>query len=204
MHTTISPFTLVRWKEKQPDGVIKRGWHGTSPEFGDLRSAYPAERNAPHSMSAEARGGQIPVARFETRGFHTDLALNPTLNGATLRVGDAPVTMERNRWAPTRRWRSLRMTYAGDSYRLTALGRRAYQLSRQADSEDPGVLITVRQSSMVGGRKLTVRATGRVLAADVSLALVFAEVDRAVLTWGGAMRAGFSRIFLFWGDTQQA
>jgi hypothetical protein len=202
MHTTISPFTLAPWKEKQPDGRNRSGWQGTSPEFGDIRVRYPAGPNVSRSLTTEASGGQLPLTRFETRGLHAEAAFKPTLNGSTLRVGGALVRMDRNRWAPTHRGRSLRMTYLGDSYRLTALNRRAYELSRQPDSEDPGVRITVRQSGLAGGRRLTVRATGRVLAADVSLAVVFAEVDRSVLTRRGAVRAGLRRILFFWSEAQ--
>ncbi|MFJ2113759.1 MULTISPECIES: hypothetical protein [unclassified Streptomyces] len=46
------------------------------------------------------------------------------------------------------------------------------------------------------------RATGRVLPADVSLAALFSGVDRSVLTRRGAVRAGFSRIFNFWAESQ--
>ncbi|MFJ6696518.1 hypothetical protein ACIQM4_10645 [Streptomyces sp. NPDC091272] len=202
MHTTISPFTLAPWKEKQPGGRTSSGWQGTSAEFGEIRVACPAGPNVSNSISTEASGGQIPRTRFETRGLHTETALRPTLNGSTLRVGDALVRMDRNRWAPTHRGRSLRMTYLGDSYRLTALGRRAYELSRSADSEDPGALITVRQTGLAGGRRVTVRATGRVLAADIALAVLFCEVDRSVLTRRGAVRAGMRRIFFFWTESQ--
>lgn len=126
----------------------------------------------------------------------------PTLNRSTLRVGDALVRMHRNRWAPTHRGRSLHMTYLGDAYRLTAIDRRAYDLFRQPDSDDPGAVIRVRQSGIGSGRKVTVRATGRVLPGDVSLAAVFSGVDRSVLTRRGAVRAGLSRIFGFWAESQ--
>lgn len=94
------------------------------------------------------------------------------------------------------------VTYLGDAYRLTAINRRAYKLSRQPDAEDPGVVITVRQSGLGRGRKVTVQAAGRVLPADVSLAALFSGVDRSVLTRRGAVRAGFSRIFNFWAESQ--
>ncbi|MGW3660797.1 hypothetical protein ACWD6R_36400 [Streptomyces sp. NPDC005151] len=202
MYTTISPFTLAYWKEKQPHGRTKFGWQGTSPEFGDVRVVYPAGPDVPNALVTEVRGGLIPPATFETRGVHTDVAAMPTLNRSTLRVGDALVRMNRNRWAPSHRGRSLHMTYLGDSYRLTAINRRAYELSRQPDSEDPGAVIAVRQSGMGGGRKVAVQATGRVLPADVSLAVLFSGVDRSVLTRRGAVRAGFSRIFNFWAESQ--
>ncbi|MFJ8887810.1 hypothetical protein ACIRJR_31005 [Streptomyces sp. NPDC102402] len=200
MHTTISPFTLARWKEKQSHGRPKSGWQGTSPEFGDIRVVLPAGRDMPNTLVTEVRGGLIPPAAFEARGVHTEVLSLPTLNRSTLRVGDALVRMERNRWAPGHRGRSLRMTYLGDSYRLMAVGRRAYELSRQCDSEDPGAVIAVRQSGRGKGRKVTVRATGRVLPADVTLAVLFAGVDRSVLTRRGAVRAGMSRIFNLWAE----
>lgn len=201
MHTTISPFTLAAWKEKQPHGRTRSGWQGTSPELGDIRVVYPG-RETSNALVTEVRGGLVPSATFETRGVHTEVVSLPTLNRATLRVGDALVRMERNRWAPGHRGRSLRMTYLGDSYRLTAIDRKAYELSRQRDSEDPGAVVAVRQSGRGSGRKVTVRATGRVLPADVALAVLFAGVDRSVLTRRGAVRAGMSRIVNFWAEYQ--
>lgn len=202
MHTTISPFSLARFKEKKPHGRTKAGWQGTSPEFGDIRVVYPAGPDMTNVLVTEVRGGLIPASTFETRGVHADVASMPTLNRSTLRVGDALVRMHRNRWAPTHRGRSLHMTYLGDSYRLTAIDRRAYELFRQPDSDDPGAVIRVRQSGIGSGRKVTVRATGRVLPGDVSLAAVFSGVDRSVLTRRGAVRAGISRIFGFWAESQ--
>ncbi|MFD9539436.1 hypothetical protein [Streptomyces sp. NPDC060022] len=202
MHTTIGPFVLAYFKEKQPHGRTKFGWQGTSPEFGDIRVVYPAGRDMTNALVTEVRGGLIPASTFETRGAHTDVAPMPTLNRSTLRVGDALVRMHRNRWAPTHRGRSLHMTYLGDSYRLTAINRRAYELSRQPDSEGPGAVVRVRQSGVGSGRRVTVQATGRVLPGDVALAALFAGVDRSVLTRRGAVRAGLSRIFNFWAESQ--
>ncbi|AXG77892.1 hypothetical protein [Streptomyces paludis] len=202
MHTTISPFTLAFTKEKQPSGRPVFGRQGTSPEFGDIRVAYPTGRGASSAVATEVRGGRIPTAVFETRGVHKDVVVMPTLNGSTLRVDGGHVRMSRNRWALTHRGRSLRLTYLGDAYRLTAINRRAYKLSRQPDGEDPGVVITVRQSGRGSGRKVTVQAAGRALPADISLAALFSGVDRSVLTRRGAVRAGFSRIFNFWAETQ--
>ncbi|MFB8024859.1 hypothetical protein ACFQ6U_07985 [Streptomyces sp. NPDC056465] len=202
MHTTISPFTLARWKERQPGGVTRSGWRGTSAELGDIQVVYPAGRDAPDAVSAEVRGGLIPTAVFETRGPHVDLVSMPTLNRSTLRVGDGLVHMSRNRWAPTHRGRALRMTYLGDSYRLRAISRRAYELSRRPDPEDPGSVVTVRQAGLGSGRRVTVRAAGRVLPADVCLAVLFTGVDRSVLTRRGAVRAGVSRALGFWAESQ--
>ncbi|MEK8144310.1 hypothetical protein NKH18_28105 [Streptomyces sp. M10(2022)] len=92
--------------------------------------------------------------------------------------------------------------FLGAFCRQRSQNRRAYELSRLLDSEDPGAVITVRQSGLGSGRKMTVQATGRVLAGDVSLAALFSGVDRAVLTCRGAVRAGFSRIFNFWAESQ--
>ncbi|MFB4424742.1 hypothetical protein C5F59_027140 [Streptomyces sp. QL37] len=202
MHTTISPFTLAYLKERQPVGLTKSGWQGTSAEFGGIRVVYPAGRDTPDAIVTEARGGLIPTAVFETRGPHAEIVSMPTLNRSTLRVGDGLVRMSRNRWAPTHRGRALRMTYLGDVYVLRAVNRRAYELSRRPDSEDPGSVVTVRQSGLGNGRRMTVRAAGRVLPADVALAVLFTGVDRSVLTRRGAVRAGFSRIFNFWAESQ--
>ncbi|WP_190123360.1 hypothetical protein [Streptomyces inusitatus] len=145
----------------------------------------------------------VIVATFETRGLHTEVVSMPTGNRATLRVGDGLVRMSRNRWAPTHWGRSLHMTYLGDAYRLTAINRRAYRLSRQPDAEDPGSVITMRRSGLGSGKRVTVQAAGsRVLPSDVSLAVLFCGVDRAVLTRRGAVRAGFSRIFNFWAEAR--
>ncbi|MFF7200759.1 hypothetical protein [Streptomyces sp. NPDC008141] len=202
MHTTISPFTLAYRKEKPPAGRRTSCWQGTSPEFGEIRVVHPAGPELPNVIVTEARGGLIPTAAFETRGVHTDVVAMPTLNRATLRVGDGLVRMSRNRWAPTHRGRCLHMRYLGDAYRLTAINRRAYTLSRRADAEDPGVVVTVRQSGLGNGRKATVHAAGRVLPAEVCLAVLFCGVDRSVLTRRGAVRAGISRIFQFWAESQ--
>ncbi|MFH9614707.1 hypothetical protein [Streptomyces pratensis] len=202
MHTTITPFTLASWKERQPVGLKKFGWQGTSPEFGDIKVVYPAGKDVPNVMVTEVRGGLIPTAMFETRGVHAEVVSMPTINRSTLRVGDGLVRMSRNRWAPTHGGRSLCMTYLGDVYKLKAVNRRAYTLSRQADSEDPGCVVTVRQSGRGNGRRMTVQATGRVLPADVTLAVLFTGVDRSVLTRRGAVRAGFARIFNFWSESQ--
>ncbi|MFC8825151.1 hypothetical protein ACFT9I_07305 [Streptomyces sp. NPDC057137] len=198
MHTTISPFTLAYWKERQPVGLTKHGWQGTSAEFGDIRVVYPAGLDREPGIVTAVQGALIPTATFETRGIHTEVVFMPTLNGATLRVGDEVVRLSRNRWAQTRRGRSLRMTYLGDAYVLTAINRWAFTLSRRPGAEDPGVVVTVRQSGRGSGRKATVRAAGRVLPADVCLAALFCGVNRSVLTKWGAVRAGFSRIINFW------
>ncbi|MFD6274117.1 hypothetical protein ACFWFI_00725 [Streptomyces sp. NPDC060209] len=202
MHTTISPFTLAHLTEKQPVGRKKFGWQGTSSEFGDIRVVYPAGRDLPNALATEVRGSLIPTALFETRGVHAEVVSMPTLNRSTLRVGDGLVRMSRSRWAPTHGSRALRMTYLGDTYRLKALNRRSYVLSRQADPEDPGCAVTVRQSGIGSGRRVTVQSAGRVLPADITLAVLFTGVDRSVLTRRGAIRAGFSRIFNFWAEAQ--
>ncbi|WP_405795669.1 hypothetical protein [Streptomyces sp. NBC_01506] len=199
MHTTLSPFTLAFWKEKQPVGLTKRGWQGTSAEFGDIRVVYPAGPDRRDDAIVTAvEGALIPTATFETRGIHTEVVFMPTLNGATLRVGDEVVRLSRNRWAPTHRGRSLRMTYLGDAYRLTAINRWAFTVSRRPGAGDPGVVVTVRQSGRGKGRKATLQAAGRVLPVDVCLAALFCGVNRSVLTKFGAVRAGFSRIINFW------
>ncbi|MEU0697467.1 hypothetical protein ACFTTN_30060 [Streptomyces niveus] len=198
MHTTIGPFTLASWKGTSPVGRKQSGWQGTSPEFGDIRVVYPAGPYAREKIVTAVEGALIPTATFETRGIHTEVVFMPTLNRATLRVGDEVVRMSRNRWAQTHRGRSLRMTYLGDAYTLTAINRWAYTLSRHPGAEDPGAVVTVRQSGRGSGKKATVQAVGRVLPVDVCLAALFCGVNRSVLTKLGAVRAGFSRIITFW------
>ncbi|MDT9684736.1 hypothetical protein RND61_22145 [Streptomyces sp. TRM76323] len=200
MHTTITPFTLAYEKRREPGGRPQYGWRGTSPEFGDVHVVWPALPHASGVIVTEAGGGGIPTARFETRGLLSDLVAMPTLNRATCRVDGRLAAMDRHRWAVTHRGRSLRLRYLGDDYRLTALTKRAYRLARLADDEDPGVVVTVRQSGIGGGRRLTVEAAGRVLPADLALAALFAGVDRSVLTRRGAVRAGFKRMFSFWAE----
>lgn len=68
MHTTISPFSLARFKEKKPHGRTKVGRQGTSPEFGDIRVVYPAGPDMTNALVTEVRGGLIPASTFETRG----------------------------------------------------------------------------------------------------------------------------------------
>ncbi|GAA4916610.1 hypothetical protein ACFPM3_21380 [Streptomyces coeruleoprunus] len=202
MHTTITPFTLTHWKERRRGEPTQWGWQGTSPEFGDIRVVHPAAPHRRERVVTEVRGGLIPTGTFEARGIHTEGMSRPSLNRATLRLGDGLVQLSRNRWALTHGGRSLRMRYLGDDYRLTAIDRKSYTLSRIADGEDPGVVLTVRQSGRGKSKRMTVQAAGRVLHADIALAALFAGVDRSVLTRRGAVRAGFSRIFDLWAESQ--
>ncbi|MET9430076.1 hypothetical protein [Streptomyces sp. NPDC003036] len=202
MHTTITPFTLTFWKGERSRGTpLQRAWQGTSPEYGDIRVLWPAPPYVDERIATQVSGGLIPTATFETRGIHAELVGMPTLNRATARVGDGLVSLSRNRFAMTKRGRSLRMTYLGDHYRLTAINRKAYTLSRKPDADDPGVVLTVRQSGLGKNKKVSVQANGRVLPTDLALAVLFAGVDRAVLTRGGVVRAGFSRLSHFWAET---
>jgi hypothetical protein len=202
MHTIISPFALTHWRERKKGERPQWGWQGTSPEFGDIRVVHPAQPYVPEKVVAQVSGGLIPTATFEARVIHTDSMTRPSLNLAVLRLGDGLVRMSRNRWGVTHRGRSLHMTYLGDAYRLTAVDRNAYTLSRAADAEDPGVVIAVRQSGWGKGKRMTVQAEGRVLHADIALAALFCGVDRSVLTRRGAVRAGFARVFNLWAEYQ--
>ncbi|MEU0664518.1 hypothetical protein ABZ508_07370 [Streptomyces lavendulocolor] len=202
MHTTISPFTLTHWRERRKGERTQWGWQGSSPEFGDIRVVYPAQPHLQEKVVTEVSGGLIPTATFEARGIHTEGMTRPSLNRAVLRLGDGHVRMSRNRWGMTHRGRSLHMTFLGDGYRLTAVDRNAYTLSRAADAEDPGVVISVRQSGWGKGKRMTVQAEGRVLHADIALAALFCGVDRSVLTRRGAVRAGFARVFNLWAESQ--
>ncbi|MGW4051010.1 hypothetical protein ACWENA_09275 [Streptomyces sp. NPDC004779] len=201
MHTTVTPFTLHPWREGK--GYERRaGWRGASAEFGEVTVEAPLRQTVPEVIVSELRGGLLPGASYETRGIHTDVIRLPTLNRATLRLGDALVRVERNRLGLTARQRGLRLRYGGDDYRLWAENRRSWTLARAADAEDPGVRVRVRGAGLPGGRRLEVTVTGRAVAADLSLALIFAGVDRAALTRGGAVRAALSRGTGFWAETQ--
>ncbi|MFE0650106.1 hypothetical protein ACFVZH_16125 [Streptomyces sp. NPDC059534] len=68
--------------------------------------------------------------------------------------------------------------------------------------EDPGVTVSVRGAGRGGRRRLDVTVSGRAGGADLALALVFAGVDRAALTRGGAVRAGLSRLTGFRAESQ--
>lgn len=199
MHATTAPFTLRVWKEGE--GYERRtGWHGTSTEFGEITVLHPKAAFA-DTLTSEVRGGRVPSARFSASGLHTQVMTRPSLNGARLTVADATVYMTRNRWALTHRGRSLRLRCMGDSYRLTAVGRKEYELTRERDSEDPGATVRVRQSGMGKGRRLTISVTGLALGTDITLAALFGAVDRAVLTRRGAVRAGLARAFGFYGES---
>lgn len=199
MHTTVTPFALVPWKEgKRPH--VRSGWRGFSPEFGEIQLTCPLPRTVPDTVVSEALGGRIPTATFEARGIHTDTLRLPTLNRATLRVGDRVVPMSRNRWGATLEQRALLLRYAGDHYRLAALDARGYVLTRAADAEDPGVTLTVRESGRGKGRRLSVHAAGRAEGGDLALALVFAGVDRGALTRVGAVRSGVRRVTELWAE----
>lgn len=203
MHTAISPFTLAAWKkDKVPEGRQRQfGWIGASPEFGDIHVVWPALPHIDSVLVTEVRGVAIPTAVFEVRGMHAELMSMPSLNRATLRVNDTPVPMRRNRWGVTRRGRSLRLTYQGGPYRLSAINRHAYTLTREPADGAPGAVITVRQSGMGKNKKVTVQASGPVQAGDLTLAILFTGIDRATLTKRGVVRATFSRLFNFWGET---
>ncbi|MFI8824307.1 hypothetical protein [Streptomyces sp. NPDC053431] len=199
MHTTVTPFTLLPWKEGKRPGV-RSGWRGVSPEFGEVTLTCPLPRTAPNAVVSEARGGLIPTATFEARGIHTDTLRLPTLNRATLRVGDRLVSMSRNRWGATLEQRALLLRIAGDHFRLAALGARGYVLTRAADAEDPGVAVTVRESGRGTGRRLSVQVGGRAEGGDLALALIFAGVDRSALTRVGAVRSGVRRVAELWAE----
>ncbi|MEU3184777.1 hypothetical protein ABZ707_11310 [Streptomyces sp. NPDC006923] len=195
MHTTVVSFTLHRGKERPKGEPEYHVWQGTSQEFGEIRVRYPVPPHMPQARMADVRGGFLPTATFESRGVHMDELTKPTLNGATLRVGDAVVYMKRNRWAVTNRGRALHLKYLGDRYRLRAINRKDYTLTREPDAQDPGVVVIVKQSGIGRRRQLSVSVQGRALPADIALATLFAGVDRSVLTRRGAVRAGLARVF---------
>ncbi|MDV9193525.1 hypothetical protein R6L23_35855 [Streptomyces sp. SR27] len=201
MHTAVSPFVLQPWQEGDRH-ARRAGWRGVSREFGEITLTCPLPRTAPETVVSEARGGLIPVATFEARGIHTDGIRLPTLNRSTLRVGDRMVYMTRNRWGATAAQRALALRYADDRYRLSALDKRAYVLTREPDEEDPGLTVTVRASGRGRKRQLAVRVGGRAEGGDLALALVFAGVDRSALTRMGAVRAGVSRVTDLWAESQ--
>ncbi|WP_030568735.1 hypothetical protein [Streptomyces aureocirculatus] len=194
MHTTTASFTLHYWKQREKGKKRQFGWQGISEEFGDIKVTNQYQSHH-ESLTAEVRGGSIPTATFESRGIHTAAMFRPSLNRATLRVGDAHVYMTRNRLGVTHRGRSLTLKYAGDKYQLAAINRRTYVLRREADDEDRGVIITVRETGRGSRKKFTITVEKRAVGADIALAALFTGVDRATLTRRGAVRAGISRVF---------
>ncbi|UYQ65275.1 hypothetical protein [Streptomyces peucetius] len=192
MHAATGPI-ILRFRREGEGHDRRSGYRGTSDAFGEITLTCPLPRRQPESLVSEVRGTLIPTATYETRGIHTEAADLPTLNRSTLRLGDATVHMRRNRFGLTLRGRALRLTYGGDPYRLRARNRKQFVLSRQADSEDPGVTVTVKLSGIGSGKKVQVHVAGRAVAADIALAVLFAGVDRAPLTRGGAVRAALSR-----------
>ncbi|MFJ7960410.1 hypothetical protein ACIQ62_29385 [Streptomyces sp. NPDC096319] len=201
MHTHVTPFDLQAWKEGNRHDY-RAGWKGVSPEFGGITLTCPLPRTSPESLVSEVRGGQLPTASFEARGAHVEGMKLPGLNRSTLRVGDRMVYVTRNRFGATLEQRALEMRYAGDHYRLAALDKHGYVLTRAADDEDPGVRITVREGGRGKGRRLSVHVDGRAGGGDLALALVFAGVDRSTLTQLGAVKAGLSRVTHFWTESQ--
>ncbi|WP_228989596.1 hypothetical protein [Streptomyces sp. DH8] len=202
MHASIGPFTLEFWKEGRTH-ERRAGLRGTVPEFGEVVLTAPLPLNrTPGSVVSEVRGPSIPTAVFETRGIHTDATDLPTLNGSTLRVGDAMVYLRRNRFGLTHRARALRFRYGGDHYLLRAVNRKRFVLVRRADDEDPGVTLTAKLSGFGGGRRLAVRTSGRAVAADISLVTLFAGIDRAPLTRSGAVRAALGRSARLFAESQ--
>ncbi|MFE4535076.1 hypothetical protein ACFRKB_08330 [Streptomyces scopuliridis] len=202
MHTATAPITLEFWEDGRAH-ERRTGYRGMSAEFGEIVLTCPLPRHAtPGSVVSEVRGTLIPTATIETRGIHTEAADLPTLNLATLRVGDAMVSLRRNRFGATRKARALHLRYGGDHYRLWAVNRKQYVLRREADNEDPGVSVTARQSGIGAGKRVVVRVTGRAVAADIALVALFAGVDRAPLTRGGAVRAAFARSTRLFAESQ--
>ncbi|MGW6772920.1 hypothetical protein ACWGBX_21200 [Streptomyces sp. NPDC055037] len=202
MHTATAPITLEFWKEGRTH-ERRAGYRGSSPEFGEIVLTCPLPRKTtPGSVVSEVRGTLIPTATFETRGIHTEAADLPTLNRSTLRVGDAMVYLRRNRFGLTHKARALHFRYGGDQYRLWAVNRKQYVLRREADNEDPGVSLTAKQSGIGASKKLVVRVTGRAVAADIAIVSLFAGVDRAPLTRGGAVRAAFARSTRLFAESQ--
>ncbi|WP_327383492.1 MULTISPECIES: hypothetical protein [unclassified Streptomyces] len=194
MHTQTTPFALRAWQGGEKSERRRIEWEGKSTEWGEITVAsLPQARD--DVQSTEVAGAHIPEAVFESRGMHVTTTRRPTLNGATLRVGGAVVYLKRNRWGATHRGRALHMKHAGDRYRLWAVNRREYVLMREADNQDRGVTIKVKESGIAKWKRVDVSVTGRALGADIALALVFSGVDRSVLTRRGAVRAGFSRVF---------
>lgn len=205
MHTQTTPFTLRTWQRletEKPDEPGRNGWRGESAEWGDITVAT---LNQAHSdvSAVEVTGPRIPRAVFRSRGLQVLGTERPTLNGATLRLGGATVPLERNRWAATHRGRALRMRYLGDQYRLWAVNRRQYVLMREADNEDRGVTFRVKEAGVGRWKRFEVSVTGRALEADVALAVLFAGVDRSVLTRRGAVRAALKKTFLVVAETAQ-
>lgn len=192
MHTQSTPFQLRTWQGGEKGQVRRIIWEGKSPEWGDIRVAAlpPVHDNV---RATEVTGGHLPTVVFESRGMQVMMTERPTLNGPTLRVGGTGAYLKRNRWGATHRGRALHIKYGGDKYRLWAVNRREYVLMREADNEDRGVTVKVKESGMAKWKRVDVSVTGRALGADIALALVFSGVDRAVLTRRGAVRAGFAR-----------
>lgn len=201
MHTDVTPFALQAWKEGNRRHY-SAGWKGVSPEFGEIVLTCPLPRTTPESIVSELRGGLLPTTSFEARGIHAEGLTLPTLNRSTLRVGDRMVYLDRNRFGATLAQRAVAMRYAGDRYRLAAIDKHGYVLTREADDEDPGVTITVRESGRGRNRRLSVQAAGRAEGGDLALGLIFAGVDRSALTRIGAVRAGISRVTHFWTESQ--
>ncbi|MFJ4778645.1 hypothetical protein [Streptomyces sp. NPDC088762] len=194
MHAQSTPFELRPWQSGGNGQPRRTGWQGESAEWGEITVAAlpPVHDNV---RATEVTGGHIPRVVFESRGIQVMITERPTLNGPSLRVGDAVGYLKRNRWGATHRGRALHIEYGGDKYRLWAVNRREYVLMREADNEDRGVTVKVKESGMAKWKRVDVSVTGRALGADIALALVFSGVDRSVLTRRGAVRAGISRIF---------
>ncbi|OKK20784.1 hypothetical protein AMK16_10195 [Streptomyces sp. CB00455] len=194
MHTQSTAFTLGKWQGGEKGQARRTGWQGTSPEWGEITVS-----SVPHALdnvrAVEVTGGRIPTVAYQSRGIQVMATERPTLNGATLRVGGAAVYLTRNRWGATHRGRALHMTYAGDRYRLWAVSRQEYVVMREADNQDRGVTVTVRESGFGKRKRVEVSVAGRAVGADIALAVLFAGVDRSVLTRRGAVRAGVSRVF---------
>ncbi|WP_240136179.1 hypothetical protein [Streptomyces sp. MUM 178J] len=162
-------------------------WSGTTAEFGDIEVIYPADLGPGNGTGAEVRGSSIPGALFTGDSL---LGFKPRLTGMKLLVEGEEVKPRRNRWAVSKKRRSLRLAYKGTTYRCTAISRKSYVFTR------PGLAITVSESGVRRkNRRARVQADGPATPIDISLAVLFAGVDRPQLTMGGAFRVFLSTVF---------
>ncbi|WP_159030065.1 hypothetical protein [Kitasatospora albolonga] len=161
-------------------------WSGTSEEFGTIEVRYPADGPV-GSATARARGSAIPTTHLIGWAIFQD---KPRLTHARLQVEGEDAKLWRNRWAVSRKGRSLRMEYGGTEYRCRAVRRKRYVFTR------PGLVVTVTQSGIAPKRRtILVVIDGSAEPVDLSLAVLFSGVNRSQLTLGGAFRAGFATVF---------
>ncbi|MER7841354.1 hypothetical protein ABTY98_37100 [Streptomyces sp. NPDC096040] len=166
--------------EPELDGPVRRGYAGVVGPFGAVRVFRPQDGSGAEPLrQVILSGAEFPAAVF--RGGVGNL---PSLDGGMLKIGDVAVDMDLKVAGIRKGSRWLEIHHQGCRYRYTSAGGAAHL-------ERDGAKVTMgrgRYIRGVGGTRQG-KAEGDVTATDLAIALVLEEVDKTVLTTGGALLA---------------